>query len=96
MPFVCLVPVRLFSVLQYDGITPHEWIAAKGQLPSFPSAENACHLTKSGLKRLAALFVYSQDIVDDYFPAHPAAKISSALHGYKGALTPLLERQSYM
>ena len=26
MPFVCLVPGRLFSALQYGGIAPHEWI----------------------------------------------------------------------
>ena len=96
MPFICLVPVQLFSALQYGGIAPHEWIAAKGLLPNFPSAYNACHLTKTGLKRLGAFFFYSQDIADDYFPAHPAAKISSALYEYKGALTPLLEGQSYM
>ena len=30
-------------------------------------------------KRLAALVFYSQDIVDDYFPAQPTAKISSVL-----------------
>ena len=81
--YLLFVPVRLFSALQYGGIVPHEWIAAKGLLPNFPSAYNACHLTKSG-----------QDIVDDYFPAHPAAKISSALYEYKGALTPLLEGRS--
>ena len=38
----------------------------------------------SGLKRLAVLVFYSQDIVDDYFPAQPTAKISSALYEYKG------------
>ena len=38
MSFVCLVPVRLFSALQYGGIAPHEWIAANGLLPNFPSA----------------------------------------------------------
>ena len=55
MPFVYLVPMQLFSALQYGGIAPHEWIAAKGPLSNFPSAYNACHLTKTGLKRLAAL-----------------------------------------
>ena len=38
MPFVCLVVVRLSSALQYGGIVPHEWIAAEGLLPNFPSA----------------------------------------------------------
>ena len=60
MPFVCLVLVRLFSALQNGGLAPHEWIAAKGLLPNFPSAYNACHLTKTGLKRLGALFLQSR------------------------------------
>ena len=47
MPFDCLVLVRLFSALQNGGIAPHEWIVAKGPLPNFPFAYNACDLTKT-------------------------------------------------
>ena len=60
------------------------------RLKCLPSNKNRSQVSGS------AFFFYSQDIVDDYFPAHPAAKISSALYEYKGALTPLLEGQSYM
>ena len=67
----------------------------KGPTPQFPLRLKCLPSNKNRSQASGSAFFYSQDIVDDYFPAHPAAKISSALYEYKGALTPLLEGKSY-
>ena len=96
MPFVCLVPVQLFSAAPVRWHCTTWMYSCKGLTPQFPFRLQCLPSNKNRSKASGSAFFYSQDIADDYFPAHPAAKISSALHEYKGALTPLLEGQSYM
>ena len=68
----------------------------KGPTLQFPLRLKCLPSNKNRSQASGSTFFYSQDIVDDYFPAHPSAKISSALYEYKGVLTPLLEGESYM
>ena len=70
--------------------------SCKGPAPQFPFRLQCLPSNKNRSQAFGSAFFYSQDIVDDYFPAHPTAKISSALYEYKGALTPLPEGKSYM
>ena len=70
--------------------------SCKGPTPQFPFRLKCLPSNKKRSQASGSAFFYSQDIVDDYFPAHPTTKISSALYEYKGALTPLLEGKSYM
>ena len=96
MPFVCLVPVQLFSAAPVRWHCTTWMYSCKGLTPQFPFRLQCLPSNKNRSKASGSAFFYTQDIADDYFPAHPAAKISSALYEYKGALTPLLEGQSYM
>ena len=96
MPFVCLVPVQLFSAAPVRWHCTTWMYNCKGLTPQFPFRLQCLPSNKNRSKASGCAFFYSQDIADDYFPAHPAAKISSTLYEYKGALTQLLEGQSYM
>ena len=85
------------ATLQCSSVRRHctTWMdICKGPTSQFPFRLQCLPSNKKRSQASASAYFYRQDIVGDYFPAQPTAKISSAMYEYKGALRPLLEGKS--